>query len=431
MIRGWFIKIFDQRHIDLIDDVVVFTLLSTFMAFSGIALLKVLVLGLSFIYVLSTKKFSLAPHWIALTALICLNLILHISSPYLDMIIDETLNRFALFLLVSGLIYLIYADPYKAKLNSLKLGMMILIDFGLIFMMFVPMVWVNGRVVLARFGGNAIFGLVYVSSNLLAFYGFCAHVLMDWLSEHKTKPVDFSIPWVKMLGHGIFFGFGVLTQSRGYYIYLGLWILIAIIRKTLEKRPLKDWLGLAKNLGLIIIIVGGLIFVLRSIPQVTTLINSWASSYRLLSIEGRFISLIKFVFTESPLIDASTLERISLFNSAWILFLRQPFIGIGLGAFSGYAASLLSEGVFILNTSYSHVEVMEMLSSVGLLGTVLYYFSYKDLLKVRKFNLTLGIFLILSLGSGFVFRIFYEKLIWWVLMSLIALVILGGSHEEK
>jgi hypothetical protein len=431
MNRTWFTKFLNQVHLDTLDDVLVFGLLTTFMAFSGVGFLKALALGLSVVYVFATKKFSLAPHWITLTLLISLNLILHIGSPYLDMIIDETLNRFALYLLVSGLVYLIYADPIKAKANSIKLGMMILFDLGLIFMMFIPMVWVNGRLVLARFGGDAIFGLVYVSSNLLAFYGFCAHVLIDWLSESKTKYLDFSTPWIKMLGHGIFFGFGVLTQSRGYYVYLGLWILIGIIRRILLKNPVKDALKLAKSLGLAVLILGSFVLILRWIPQFTDLINRWAVGVRPLSIEGRFISLIKFVFTDSPMIDASTLDRLNLFSSAWILFLRQPFIGIGLGAFSGYAVPLLNEGVFILNSSYSHVELMEMLSSVGLLGTLLYYYSYKDLLKVRQINMTLGIFLILSLGSGFVFRIFYEKLIWWNLMTLMALVILGGTHEKK
>jgi hypothetical protein len=256
-------------------------------------------------------------------------------------------------------------------------------------------------------------------------------VLIDWLSESKTKYLDFSTPWIKMLGHGIFFGFGVLTQSRGYYVYLGLWILIGIIRRILLKNPVKDALKLAKSLGLAVLILGSFVLILRWIPQFTDLINRWAVGVRPLSIEGRFISLIKFVFTDSPMIDASTLDRLNLFSSAWILFLRQPFIGIGLGAFSGYAVPLLNEGVFILNSSYSHVELMEMLSSVGLLGTLLYYYSYKDLLKVRQINMTLGIFLILSLGSGFVFRIFYEKLIWWLLMTLMALVILGGTHEKK
>ena len=115
---------------------------------------------------------------------------------------------------------------------------------------------------------------------------------------------------------------------------------------------------------------------------------------------------------------------------SWELFVRNPFSGVGLGAFSAYATQQIEYGIFVLKTSYSHVEFMEMLSSVGLFGTILYYFSYKELINIRHRSVSLGIYLFIGITSGFIFGIYYEKLIWWVMISFIALAHLEAKNEN-
>lgn len=416
----------------LSDDAFVFLLLSSFMVLGTQTLLKAVVLSLTLLYVVFKKKFSYATYWPYILLLLFLNLLLHMGSPFINYIIDDTIKRFLLYFIVSALVYIIYNQAPRLKLNIEKLAVFIVIDIIALFVLFVPNMFMSGQFKLVRFDGFSAFNLVYVSANLLAFYAFTGHIILLWLNERKTNFLKSILgqKWIRIGVHLIFLALGIMSQSRSYYVFIFIWLGIIGLLQIKKIFKSMSWKTLIKRS--IYILIGAVIFtfILRSSNDFAYTINRLSANTLPLSLQGRFISLIKILFTNIPLIDGSTHERLSLFGMSWELFVRNPFSGVGLGAFSAYATQQIEYGIFVLKTSYSHVEFMEMLSSVGLFGTILYYLSYKELINIRHRSVSLGIYLFIGITSGFIFGIYYEKLIWWVMISFIALAHLEAKNEN-
>ncbi|MDO4173555.1 MAG: O-antigen ligase family protein [Eubacteriales bacterium] len=79
-------------------------------------------------------------------------------------------------------------------------------------------------------------------------------------------------------------------------------------------------------------------------------------------------------------VDGSTMERLYFMRTAAQLFLQHPLKGIGLDSFSAYLASIGYH-----NAVYSHCGFLELLSTLGVVGFVLYYGMYAKILSgLRK-----------------------------------------------
>ena len=405
-------------------DGTVFILVSAFMAFSAVGLIKAFALALGLGLAMLRRPWRWIPHAPWMILLVGLNLMLHQTTLALDALWLFGVERFVAYLLVSLLIYTLYGDPVHRKTNALKLAGMILVNLGLIGLLFVPSLVTQWRGLSTRLGEYGWLNLVFVSANLMAYLVFVGHVLVEWswpAVAHRVFPV------IRWIAHGLLLGFGFFSQSRAYWLYL---ILMLGAQIFLKYRV--ELLSKTSRKGMILIGVLGMallsILVLRSIPQTATWIATLSNNVTGVSLEGRFWSLIRLVFTDNAYLDASTRERIDLLNAAWLQFQASPWIGQGFGAFATSAVSAMNQGVFILHNGYAHADLFELAASTGLIGTSLYATAIGLYFKKIKTEPWLWVFLAISLGTGLVFRMLFDKAIWWLMLSLIALMAQERDH---
>lgn len=116
----------------------------------------------------------------------------------------------------------------------------------------------------------------------------------------------------------------------------------------------KNSFGLLKNLGVAcMILVATVILILNN----NTLYNL---------IGFRFVELLNY-FTGSGYVDFSTMERVYLISLAKQIFCEHPILGIGLDNYSYMLGLTYGKSV------YSHCTYWEILSSLGLIGFLIYY----------------------------------------------------------
>lgn len=121
----------------------------------------------------------------------------------------------------------------------------------------------------------------------------------------------------------------------------------------------------------------------KKILVITGIIIAGILGYRLIitneilyGLVGNRLERMLMLFTNGSTEDGSTLERLYFMQTAWMLFKKHPIIGIGMNNFSVYLASI-GYG----NAVYSHCGFLEILSTLGLIGFILYYFIYVKILK--------------------------------------------------
>lgn len=146
----------------------------------------------------------------------------------------------------------------------------------------------------------------------------------------------------------------------------------------------------------------------------------------------RIISFIDFVGNDGT-IDTSIDTRYLMIRRGWELFLDKPLFGYGLNTYRHISG---------FNT-YSHNNFIELLVGVGLIGTILYYFSMlfaiANLIKIHKKDRPL-VATVLSIIVGFMFvatigRVFYYMKIFTMIMfisSVIPIVLTkSGKTDSK
>jgi len=69
--------------------------------------------------------------------------------------------------------------------------------------------------------------------------------------------------------------------------------------------------------------------------------------------------------------DGSTYERLYFMRTAWQLFLKHPVFGVGLNNFAAYLSVIGYH-----NAVYSHCGFLELLSTLGVIGCLIYYSMY-------------------------------------------------------
>jgi len=134
------------------------------------------------------------------------------------------------------------------------------------------------------------------------------------------------------------------------------------------------------------------------------------------NILGHRIEGMISVYTGSNIIDASTNTRLTMIQEAWNLFKERSILGYGLENFR-----LLS--VF---DSYSHNNYLELLSSTGVLGTIVYYslpvcllsLSIKNRIKEENKNYNFIILLLIFVFTNDISSVTYKKITTQIIILL-------------
>lgn len=404
-------------------DATVFGLVSAFMAFSGIGIIKFIALAFGLLVALIKRPVRWIPLLPAMALLVGINLMLHQTSLTLDSLWLFGVERFTVYLVLSALIYTLYGDPDLRTSNAIKLAVMILINLGMTGLLFIPPLISSWKGLSTRLGEYGWLNLVYVSANLMAYLVFIGHLLVEWCWEKLSSRLA---AWVRWSAHGMLFTLGVFAQSRAYWIYLflagGLWLIRHWATQRASSR--RFWTTVLIGSGGVAL----LILILRALPQTSIWIAQLSNNVTGVSLEGRFWSLVRLVFTDNALLDASTRERIDLLSAAWFQFLSSPLFGQGFGAFAAQAVWAIQRGVFILRSGYAHADLFELAASTGLLGVGLYAGAILPSVKKVRHESWIWIALVISLATGMVFRMLFDKAIWWILLVLVALLAKEKDH---
>lgn len=146
------------------------------------------------------------------------------------------------------------------------------------------------------------------------------------------------------------------------------------------------------------------------------------------NILGIRIEGFLYIFTNPELIDPSTRIRLELLEVGWDLFLHRPFTGYGIASF----ASVSGAGY------YSHNNYIELLTGIGIIGTLLYYsiylyvilklFKYKKS-KIGNFFIVIIILLIyLEFGQVSYFSEVYHIII---ATSISCIIVLKNNKKQE
>lgn len=193
-------------------------------------------------------------------------------------------------------------------------------------------------------------------------------------------------------------------------------------------------LGSGSRKGLIMLIMGiFLLFVLKgnSKKKITSILQGvliLAALFLVLqlpifeTITYRMEGVINFLTGEGS-VDHSTMVRSKMISYGWEQFLATPFTGIGIGN-SGYVTTKV-----ISNFTYLHNNYIELLASVGIFGTLIYYGMYlapmpqiiKLAFKQNKYAILGLVMLIIQLVMHYAAVQYYSKpsYLYIILFSLI------------
>ena len=87
------------------------------------------------------------------------------------------------------------------------------------------------------------------------------------------------------------------------------------------------------------------------------------------------------IINHSYMIDASTNTRINMIKYGFEMFKSNPILGVGIGNYAYYGYHIY--GLFA--EVYSHNNYIEMLSNIGIVGFISYYFiPVYTCIKLRK-----------------------------------------------
>lgn len=417
------LKRYSHDVIDHLDDLIVALTMVSFILFSSVTWLKALTLIISVIYLIKTSRLILVSYWVPLFLLMAIQLVVHSTALYSDGVLDITLNRFLVPVLVSGIPVMIYSVSPQITQRSRKVAWIFVLTLECITLLYLPNWLMSGQWLTYRFDGESVLGLTYYSANLLSYIAFVGHGLLLWLVPSFADKRS----WL----HVSFLIMGYYSQSRAYYVFLGL-ILLWIFVNRLHSR----WNGKFFKSPVVLGFLGGLasllvaVILIRLNPAWQNAVFIWANNIPPLSLMGRFASLIRLVAGEAVILDASTLERIHLIESGLSLWLKNPLFGIGFSGFSHLAPTLFSEGILVLTSAYTHIDVLEIAVSSGVIGLALYLSAYRHLVNYNRLPRTLWFLWATSMVFGLIFRQYFDKQIWWFLIAILTLSVTRQEASE-
>lgn len=267
----------------------------------------------------------------------------------------------------------------------------VLIQFIIIFILYQFFYFNNDEVFAIK--GLAISGII-LSLYTVYFYGIGGFISI--LSEGKRIGIGFinsntlGIYCAITIIVGLFFA---LNENKKYIYCFLILPMIIVFASGSRKALVCTFLGIItiyilnydsrKSIntkikeGLIIFFIMLVCIYVLKLPIFETIIT-------------RFTSMLNvFDASNKSKIDPSTLERIHMIKIGFEQFLKTPLIGIGIGC-SGILT--LNEIGFI---TYLHNNYIELLATVGIIGTIIYYNIYyhifKSLIKMIKLRDSLSI----------------------------------------
>jgi O-antigen ligase len=190
-----------------------------------------------------------------------------------------------------------------------------------------------------------------------------------------------------------------------FYNYINILFSLYIIALTVSKKimilaPIMILLSLSfKDFKIKNIVIASL-FIYISIQLLVNYIDPQQLEDTLWLIEKRFSGMSHMASGQTG--DASSMERVALIRGGLNLFYDNPFLGIGL-----------NNAIYIMG-KYTHSNYVELLSNVGLIGTLFFYMMYlftlrniyyMPLIKIKKyFYIMIFILLITDIASISYFR---------------------------
>ena len=212
-----------------------------------------------------------------------------------------------------------------------------------------------------------------INSNLMGkILSFSLILTMyRWLFYGSSLSYLFAIPEIILFG---------VINSRTALLGLVFGLVAVVYIKCAKKNLLTKILGM---------FLGG-VMLFALIWAITSLSIFEGLKHRM---EGLFA-----LFTDRNLMDYSTAERSMMFKAGISQFLETPFLGIGIGSSSSITWRFL--GI----STYLHNNYVELLATIGFLGTVSYYQMFlipgiKFIRSLKSGNVNTRICLILLLLS--------------------------------
>jgi|GEM_PF-3004961 O-antigen ligase len=227
---------------------------------------------------------------------------------------------------------------------------------------------------------NRIGGVLGTHENAFGNYVSTGFILCFWLMREQKSVLKKIFYMLLCL---LFLIFSLYSGSRGSVIkiLIGAILLVFLMLKKGKNRFL-----------LLLIVIVGAMFVY----------NILVSNYFFYSIIGkRLVGLVNYLQGNGESVDSSTLERLYFIDFATDLFKLKPWFGFGLNNFA-YQLELVS----YRHAVYAHNNYWELLSDLGVIGTLLYYSIfgfYLYLFISKKSNSSLSKFALAILLISIIF----------------------------
>ena len=210
--------------------------------------------------------------------------------------------------------------------SGILVGMYIFLSIG-------PFAYISKMVTGGRVGGNIM------NANVLSMHTGYAAILCFWYAYYKKK-IWLYIPMI----FSSFLSLGGGSRKAIICLFLGIMFLYLLKGHAAGK---------AKNIFLMIFVIILMSFVLTRADIFSR-------------VTGRFLTFLNFFYGQGQ-IDGSTIIRMFMIQRGFQDFLQSPFMGVGI-ANSHFLAT-----EYVGHNYYLHNNYIELLTSVGLLGTIPYY----------------------------------------------------------
>jgi len=296
-------------------------------AFSTYKLLSVtmqaLFVAVIFLEILRVHKFRLTIHFLWMSLFIVWGLFISFFSYDISTSLSDVVNiSFKLALLTSIIVFIDTEGKFNFALKSILLSGIVL---AIVILLTVP---------LSDLGTDRLGKIVDVNSNRLGIVLSYASISAIYLSITLRKyKYLFPLP--------LFITLILLTGSRKSLFAVGIAIILIMLLYSKDIKKLFSRLIIASG------ILYGMYFLIMTIPT-------------LYKIIGRRVESIG-IFNGT--LDASMVTRTTMLQEGFDLFLEKPIVGYGLENYR-----LLS-----IYETYSHSNYIELLTSVGIIGTLIYY----------------------------------------------------------
>lgn len=231
--------------------------------------------------------------------------------------------------------------------------------------------------------------------KIIAFSGILSCVYMFLNSEWKSGiRVDNIIGDSNQVGAYLAYSFSVLfylyksKKVKSIYAISGMILIFccniisgsrSALLVTFLGAVIFSFMTIKKNKTMILKIIGIVFISIVGLYGLYYLIMNNETLYQI--IGNRFVSFFEIISgKQSSINETSTQTRAYLISLAWNMFTRNPgtiLFGNGIGYFASYWVSVGGRYAFC------HNNYLELLSGVGIIGTILYYYTYIKTLIIQ------------------------------------------------